>query len=165
MWWHGFRSVKTIHSSDSFLQFFFSAIFVCNFLISRPLLAFSSLEILLLLFTFLFPRACKTLYAALIVPLFYLLFCFLCALILRSFLFLFRYVLDYFCFTSKSIESLESQSKGDFSSQLLRLSNYGLPSAADFDNYRAVSMAEAASMEALRTNDPKALFLKQPAKP
>ena len=31
--------------------------------------------------------------------------------------------------------------------------------AADFDKYTAVSMAEAASMEALRINDPKASFL------
>lgn len=68
-----------------------------------------------------------------------------------------------FWFTSKSIESLESQPKGDFSSQLFCLSKYGLRSAADFDKYTASSMVEAASLEALRTNDPKASFLKQPA--
>ena len=42
---------------------------------------------------------------------------------------------------------------------MLRLSKYGLRSQADFDKYAAVSMAEAASIEAHRTNDPKASFL------
>lgn len=42
---------------------------------------------------------------------------------------------------------------------MLRLSKYGLRSQADFDKYTAVSMAEAASMEAHRTNDPKASSL------
>ena len=48
---------------------------------------------------------------------------------------------------------------------MLRLSKYGLRSQADFDKYTAVSMAEAASMEALRTNDPKASFLRLRARP
>ena len=51
---------------------------------------FASLEILLHLLTRLFPRACKSLYAAPIVRLFYLLFCLLCALILRSFFVMFK---------------------------------------------------------------------------
>ena len=42
---------------------------------------------------------------------------------------------------------------------MLRLSKYGLQSQADFDKYTAVSMAEAASMEAHHTNDLKASFL------
>lgn len=42
---------------------------------------------------------------------------------------------------------------------MLRLSKYGLRSQVDFDKYTAVSMAEAASMEDHRTNDPKASFL------
>lgn len=45
------------------------------------------------------------------------------------------------------IESLEGLSKGDFDSQLARLSAYGLRSEADFDKYTALSMAESVARE------------------
>lgn len=59
----------------------------------------------------------------------------------------------------KRIESLEGQSKGDFDSQLARLSAYGLRSAADFDKYTALSMAESVAREAHRLSHEKASFL------
>ena len=59
----------------------------------------------------------------------------------------------------KRIESLEGQSKGDFDSQLARLSAYGLRSAADFDKYTALSIAESVAREAHRLSHEKASFL------
>ena len=59
----------------------------------------------------------------------------------------------------KRIESLEGQSIGDFDSQLARLSAYGLRSAADFDKYTALSMAESVAREAHRLSHEKVSFL------
>ena len=59
----------------------------------------------------------------------------------------------------KRIESLEGQSKGDFDSQQVTLSAYGLRSAADFDKYTALSMAESVAQEAHRLSHEKASFL------
>ena len=57
------------------------------------------------------------------------------------------------------IAALEGQSKGDFSSQLAKLSAYGLRSEADFDKYTALSMAESVAREAHRLSHEKASFL------
>ncbi|KAJ7391200.1 hypothetical protein OS493_019331 [Desmophyllum pertusum] len=57
------------------------------------------------------------------------------------------------------IESLEGLSKGDFDSQLARLSAYGLRSEADFDKYTALSMAEKCCPRAHRLSHDKASFL------
>ena len=59
----------------------------------------------------------------------------------------------------KRIEYLEGQSKGDFDSQQARLSAYGLRSAADFDKYSALSVAECVAQEAHRLSNEKASFL------
>jgi hypothetical protein len=42
---------------------------------------------------------------------------------------------------------------------MARLSKYGLRGGADFDKYTAVALAETASRESHRMNDPKASFL------
>lgn len=57
------------------------------------------------------------------------------------------------------IKTLESLSQPDVPSHLLRLSQYGLRSASDFDKYHALNLAEAAAREAHRVHDSKASFL------
>lgn len=59
----------------------------------------------------------------------------------------------------RRIEYLEGQSKGDFVSQLAKLSAYGLRSQADFDKYTALSMAESAAQEVHQLSHDKASFL------
>ena len=60
------------------------------------------------------------------------------------------------------IKTLESLSQPDVPSHLLRLSQYGLRSASDFDKYHALNLAEAAAREAHRVHDSKASFLDAP---
>ena len=59
----------------------------------------------------------------------------------------------------KRVEALETQSRPDISTHMRQLSSYGLRSEADFDKYHAVTLAEAAAVEAHRAADPKAYFL------
>ena len=59
----------------------------------------------------------------------------------------------------KRVETLETQSRPDISTHMRQLSSYGLRSEADFDKYHAVTLAEAAAVEAHRAADPKAYFL------
>ncbi|CAB3981996.1 Hypothetical predicted protein [Paramuricea clavata] len=60
----------------------------------------------------------------------------------------------------EQIKTLESLSQPDVPSHLLRLSQYGLRSASDFDKYHTLNLAEAAAArEAHRVHDSKASFL------
>ena len=59
----------------------------------------------------------------------------------------------------KPTDSLECLSKGDFDSQVARLSAYGLRSEADFDKYSALSMVQSVAREAHRLSHKASGFL------
>ena len=58
----------------------------------------------------------------------------------------------------KPTESLECLSKGDFDSQVARLSAHGLRSEADFDKYSALSMVQSVAREAHRLSHKASFF-------